>query len=177
MPTAIILLEDGFEDQGLIYPLHRLKEAGFDVVLAGEHEGERKHGKHGVPMTVQKELAKITTDDHDVLVIPGGRAPDTMRTRPVFVKSVRDAFEAGKPVAVICHGPRLLIEAGVVKGRTLACWPSVRTDHRNAGAEVKDEEAVVDGTLVSARRPGDLAAWMHAFLEVVKDKARIEITV
>lgn len=175
MPTAIILLEDMFEDEELTYPLHRLREAGFKVLLAGDEEGAVKRGKHGVPKTVQVSVRDVSPEDYDVLVVPGGQGPDKMRTKKPFVDLVRAAFEADKPVAAVCHGPQLLIEAGVVSGRTMACWPSVATDLRNAGANVVDQESCVDGRLVTARKPDDLGPWMKAFLETVRKETQIAV--
>ncbi len=175
MPTAIILLEDGFEDEELTYPLHRLREAGFEVRLAADEADAKKTGKHGVSKTADVAVGDVSTDDYDVLVVPGGVGPDVMRTKEGFVDMVRAAFEADKPVAAICHGPQLLIEAGVVRGRTLTCWPSVRTDLENAGAEVVDQESCVDGTLVTARKPDDLAAWMKAFLATLGRETDVKV--
>lgn len=177
MPNALILLEDGFEDEELLYPLHRLREAGFDVVLAADEEGAVKRGKHGVPKQADASVEEVRAEDFDVLVVPGGQGPDTMRTKRPFVDLVKGFFAADKPVAVICHGPQLLIEAGVVKGRTLACWPSIATDLRNAGAQVVDKEACVDGKLVSARKPDDLGAWMGEFLKTLENKTEIPVPV
>lgn len=171
MPTALILLEDGFEDTELTYPYHRLREAGFDVVLAADEAGATKTGKHGQPMTA--DVSAKDPGAFDVLVVPGGQGPDKMRIKPAFVALVRQAFDDQLPVAAICHGPQLLIEADVVEGRRMTCWPSVHTDLENAGAEVVDEAACVDGRLVTARKPADLGTWMAAFLRVVERETEV----
>lgn len=171
MPKAIVLLEDGFEDTELTYPYFRLQEAGFDVSLVADEGGAAKESKHGQRFEADLGVGDVSPEDYDVLVVPGGMGPDTMRTKEGFVRLVREAFESEKLVAAVCHGPQLLIEAGVVEGRRMTSWPSVRTDLENAGATVVDEEVVVDGRLVTSRRPDDLPAFLRETLKLAEERA------
>jgi protease I len=141
------------------------------------NEGEVQGWKHfdkADHFPVDVPLKEAQAADFDALMLPGGVAnPDQLRMQPHAVKFVRAFFDAGKPVGVICHGPWTLIEADVVRGRTMTSWPSLRTDLRNAGANWVDEEAVVDGNLVSARKPHDLPAFNKALVgAIAQSKAR-----
>ncbi|WP_431472794.1 type 1 glutamine amidotransferase domain-containing protein [Luteimonas dalianensis] len=124
------------------------------------------HDKPGDKLKVDGLVADASVDDFDALILPGGvQNPDTLRMDQDAVKFVRDFVNSGKPVGVICHGPWVLVEAEVVRGRRMTSWPSVRTDLRNAGAEVLDEEVVVDNGLVSSRKPDDLPAFCRKIVE------------
>ena len=126
------------------------------------------HLDKGDTFPVDRTAAEADPDDYDGLVLPGGVAnPDFLRTNPDVVRFVRSFFEAGKPVGAICHGPWTLVEAGVVEGRTLTSWPSLRTDLRNAGATWVDEQVVVDGDLVTSRKPDDLPAFNAKVVETL----------
>ncbi len=163
-----ILVADGFEQVELTEPRKALDEAGArtqivspvkDQVQGWNHFDKADHFKVDVP--VQSAHAK----DFDALLLPGGVAnPDQLRTNPKAVAFVRAFFEAGKPVAAICHGPWTLIDAGVVRGRRLTSWPSLKTDLMNAGARWSDEEVVVDQGLVSSRKPQDIPAFNREML-------------
>ena len=155
-----------YEDSELTVPLERLREAGHEVVLVGLKEGEELSGKRG-QASVTTELAVRHADAarFDALVIPGGYSPDRLRTDRDMVDFVRSFGADEKPIAAVCHGPQLLIEAELVEGRRMTSWPSVRKDLENAGAEWVDREVVVDGNLVTSRKPEDLGAFCDAFLE------------
>jgi protease I len=155
------LVTDGFEKVELTEPRKALDEAGATTVLVSPKEGEVKAWEHtdwGGTYPVDAVLDGVDARDFDALVLPGGALnPDKLRTITDAVAFVRDFFEAGKPVAAICHGPWTIVEAGCAKGRRITSWPSLKTDLTNAGAQWVDESVVVDGNLVSSRKPDDLA--------------------
>lgn len=166
-----ILATDGFEQSELMEPRKLLKEAGFhvDVIApkAGQIRGwDKKDWGDTVPVDV--ELSKASPDDYDALVLPGGQMnPDTLRMDAAAVAFVRAFDQAGKPLAAICHGPWLLVEAGVAKGRALTSWPSLRTDLVNAGAQWKDAEVVTDAHLITSRKPEDIPAFTDAVVRAL----------
>jgi protease I len=168
MPKALIIATNGFEQDELFKPRQALLDAGVEVTLASLSrdpiQGE-KHGEKGDSITPDALLSEVHVDGFDALVIPGGVAnPDKLRTDPHAVKLVRDFLFAKKPVAAICHGPWLLAEAEGIDGRTVTSWPSIRTDLRHAGATVVDKEVVVDGNLVTSRKPDDIPAFNRELL-------------
>ncbi len=163
-----ILVEDGFEDDELTEPLYALRGVGADVVLVGgdaEREYEGKRGEARVTSDISARDADVA--DFDALVVPGGHAPDGMRMHEPMVEMVRMAVEQGKVLAAVCHGPQLLISAGVVEGRRMTSWPSIAVDLRNAGADWTDSEVVVDGRLITSRKPSDLPAFNRAIEEAL----------
>lgn len=158
-----ILVDDGFEQIELTEPRKALDAAMAESQVVSPQR-ERVRGwnftEWGDTVAVDMPLAQANADDFDALLLPGGvMNPDSLRMRPAAVEFVKAFFAAGKPVAVICHGPWTVIEAGAARGRRIASWPSLKTDLRNAGAEWIDEEVVVDGNLVSSRKPDDLPAF------------------
>ena len=167
--TVAILATDGVEQVELTEPRKAVEEAGAKVRLLSIKEGEIQgmhHDKPGDKLKVDGRVADASVDDFDALILPGGvQNPDTLRMDEDAVGFVRDFVNSGKPVGVICHGPWVMIEADVVRGRRMTSWPSVRTDLRNAGAEVVDEEVVVDNGLVSSRKPDDLPAFCRKIVE------------
>ena len=167
MAKAIILVENGFEDVELFYPYYRLMEAGFEVEVVGPKAGETYTGKKGGSITSTKAPEDVKVEDYRVLIIPGGWAPDRMRTRDSLVKLVREADAKGLVIGAICHAAQLLIEAEVVKGRRLTCVRSVSTDVKNAGGVYLNEPVVVDGNLVTSRIPPDMPVWMPAVLKLL----------
>ena len=133
--------------------------------LAPEPIQSEKQGEKGASITPDALVGAVRAEDYDILIIPGGVAnPDRMRTDPAAIRLVRDFMTAGKPVAAICHGPWLLAEAEVIDGRTVTAWPSIRTDLRHAGATVVDKEVVVDGNLITSRKPDDIPAFNRELL-------------
>jgi len=168
MPKALIIATNGFEQDELFKPREALLDAGVEVTLASLSRdpirGE-KGGEKGESITPDALVSEVRADDYDALVIPGGVAnPDKMRTDPNAVKLVRDFLFTKKPVAAICHGPWLLAEAEVLDGRTVTSWPSIRTDLQHAGAMVVDREVVVDGNLITSRKPDDIPAFNRELL-------------
>ena len=158
-----ILVAEGFEQVELLEPRKALEEAGADTLVVSPAKGAVQGWNHfdkGVKVKVDVPLEQAEASTFDALVLPGGVAnPDQLRTQPQAVQFVHEFFESGKPVAVICHGPWTLIEAGVVRGRTITSWPSLKADLRNAGANWVDQEVVVDKGLVSSRKPQDIPAF------------------
>jgi protease I len=164
-----ILVTDGFEQVELTEPRKALDEAGAETrIVSPKNEQVRgwKFTDWGDRLPVDVALDSAKPQDFDALLLPGGvMNPDSLRIVPNAVEFIRAFFDAGKPVAAICHGPWTVIEAGGARGRRIASWPSLKTDLRNAGAEWVDEEVVVDGSLVSSRKPDDIPAFNR---EVIK---------
>lgn len=157
--TIAVLATNGFEDSELTRPVDELKQAGATVTVVSD-SSDQITGKDGTSVPVDTALGTVRAADFDGLLLPGGVAnPDTMRMNPTAVDFVRDFFDQHKPVAAICHGPWLLVEADVVRDRTLTSWPSLKTDIRNAGGTWVDQEVVVDRGLVTSRKPDDLDAF------------------
>jgi protease I len=166
---AFLMANEGVEQVELTEPLEAVRGCGAEVDLLAPEAGEIQAFNHldkGERFPVDRTVGEADASEYDALVLPGGVAsPDQLRTKDEALAFVRGFFEAGKPVGVICHGPWTLINAGVVEGRTLTSWPSLRTDLRNAGAEWVDEEVHVDNGLVSSRKPDDLDAFKAKILE------------
>jgi protease I len=158
-----------YNDQELWVPYYRLQEAGAEVVLIGAKAGETYHSKHGLPATAKKSYAEVRADEFDGLVIPGGYAPDHMRRHQAAIDFVREIHRQGKLVAAICHAGWLLVSAGVLKGRKATCFFSIKDDIVNAGALYEDAEVVVDGNLVTSRKPDDLPAFCRAAIRVLTE--------
>ena len=175
MPTlkgvkVAILATDGFEQVELIEPRKALDQAGAETSVVSPKAGEIRGWKlkeWGDNVRVDRALDAAEAGDFDALLLPGGVAnPDRLRMDPKAVNFVKAFFNSGKPVAAICHGPWTIIEAGAARGRKIAAWPSLKTDLHNAGAEWVDKPAVVDGNLVTARKPDDIPAFNEAMIDV-----------
>ncbi|MPZ50205.1 MAG: DJ-1/PfpI/YhbO family deglycase/protease [Dehalococcoidia bacterium] len=152
---VLVLAEDLYEELELWYPAFRLQEEGAEVIVAGPEAKEYK-GKHGYPARAEADVRKLSAEDFDAVIIPGGYAPDHLRRHEAVLSLVRDAFHRGSVVAAICHGPWVAISAGIVKGKRATCYYSIRDDLTNAGAEYVDAEVVHDGNLITSRQPADL---------------------
>ncbi len=168
-----ILAADGFEQSELEEPLHALERAGANVTIISPKGGRiqgMNHLEKGDEFDVDIPLKKARSADYDALVLPGGLAnPDELRSSEEAVDFVREFADAGKPIAAICHGPWILIEAGIVNGRRLTSWPAIQSDIRNAGGEWVDEPVVVDNGLVTSRNPGDLKAFNAKVIEEIAE--------
>ena len=168
------LATDGFEQVELTHPWEAMRQAGASVELISLQSGNitgMNHDEKADAFCVDHTVDEVRADDYDGLVLPGGVLnPDTLRMNCVAVSLIREMVEQGKPVAAICHGPWTLIEADVVRGRRVTSWPSLQTDLRNAGAQWIDEEVVVNGGLVTSRRPDDLPAFCKRAIEVFAEK-------
>ncbi|HEX6535255.1 MAG TPA: type 1 glutamine amidotransferase domain-containing protein [Gemmatimonadaceae bacterium] len=164
-----ILATDGVEEVELTEPRRALDAAGANTTLVSPKHDTLKAWQHdhwGDEITVDMPLEKARADDFDALLLPGGvMNPDHLRMNEKAVQFVTDFFRAGKPVAAICHGPWMLVEADVVKGRTVTSWPSLQTDLRNAGADWVDREVVTDEGLVTSRNPRDIPAFNRKMVE------------
>jgi protease I len=155
-----------FEDTEATYPYYRLLEAGATVELVGVEGDATLTGKKGQELRTDNAAADVIADDLDVLVIAGGFGPDKLRTDDGVKALVREMDEQGKPIAFICHAGWVPVSAGIVDGRRVTSYPTIADDLRNAGAEWADAEVIVDGNLVSSRRPDDLPAFMRALIDV-----------
>jgi len=167
-----ILATDGVERVELTEPQKALKDAGFQVDVvspAGDTLQSWDHDEKLQKLKVDRPLDKASPDDYDGLVLPGGvQNPDHLRTDPDAVRFVRAFVDAGKPVAAICHGPWMLVEADVVKGMHVTSWPSLKTDLKNAGAEWTDDAVVNDDWLVTSRKPDDLPKFNETFIGLLR---------
>jgi protease I len=171
--VAFLMANEGVEQVELTEPLKAVRDAGAEAELIAPEAGEIQGFNHldkADTFPVDQTVGEVEADEFDALVLPGGVAnPDQLRTKPEAVQFVRAFFETGKPVGVICHGPWTLVEADVVRGRTITSWPSLQTDLRNAGAEWVDEEVHVDQGLVSSRKPDDLEAFCAKVVEEIAE--------
>jgi deglycase len=165
MARIAFIVDDMFEDSELRVPYDRLREAGHEVVIVGLEQGRKLEGKQKKEkVTVERAAKDVRAEEFAALVVPGGYSPDHLRMSLDMVRLTRDMFVAGKPVAAVCHGPWMLVEADAIDGRTVTSWPSLKTDLINAGARWVDREVVEDGNLITSRNPGDLAAFSAAIL-------------
>ncbi len=164
---ALIISADNFEDTELLVPYYRLKEEGVEVDIASIKKGKIK-GKHGYEVEANKALKEINPDEYDILILPGGKAPETIRKEEEAIGIARHFFEKNKPVSAICHGPQTLITAGLLKGRHATCYKSLAQEMKDAGAIYEDKEVVVDGNLVTSRQPSDLPAFLRETIKKIK---------
>ena len=171
-----IVVADGFEQVEMTEPNNALRAQGAETVIVSPKEGMVKgwnHTQWGDTFNVDVPIEEAHAEDYDALLLPGGvMNPDRLRLEKKVFSFVRSFFDAGKPVAAICHGPWLLIDAGVAPGRRVTSWPSIRIDLRNAGADVVDEEVVVDRGLVTSRMPDDIPAFNRRMIEEFAEGTR-----
>ena len=170
--TVLIMATDGFEESELFGPREILRERGADVRLASPTLAPIQATVHDDPGKVIRPdltIGEAKVEDFDALLLPGGvRNPDALRTNAAAIGLIRAFAEADKPIAAICHGPWLLVEADLLRGRKATAWPSIRTDLRNAGAIVVDQPAVTDGNIVTSRKPEDVAAFTEALIAILE---------
>lgn len=163
---VLILATNGFEQSELTGPRDRLQAAGYEVIVTSPETNSITgwdNSDWGDKVNVDLALDEVSAGDFDALVLPGGQInPDILRINPDAVSLVREFGKSGKPVAAICHAPWLLIEADLVRGKTVTSWPSVRTDLANAGGNVVDQEVAVDGNIITSRKPDDIPAFADA---------------
>ena len=174
---VLIVATDGFEEWELFGPREILQKRGAEVVLASLKRDPIQATVHDDPgKTIRADLTidEANADDFDALILPGGvRNPDTLRIHGNVIELIRDFDRQGKPIGAICHGPWLLIEADLVRGKTATSWPSIRTDLKNAGANVVDEVAVTDGNIVTSRKPDDVEAFTNALIDLVENAPEV----
>lgn len=167
---VICFVEEDFEDLELWYPILRLREEGVTVHLVGI-EGNKKYiGKYGVPAITDFSFTEINVDDYQGLLVPGGWAPDKLRRYEEVLEIVRKMNESGKPIGQICHAGWVLISADILSEKNVTSTPGIKDDMKNAGAIWHDKDVVVDGNIVSSRKPGDLPEYMKAYIKLFKEK-------
>jgi protease I len=175
---VLIVASDGFEESELFGPREILRQRGAEVILASPKRDPIQATVHDDPgKTIRPDLTvdEARADDFNALVLPGGvRNPDHLRLHANVIALIREFDRQGKPIGAICHGPWLLVEADLLRGRTATAWPSIRTDLRNAGANVVDEPAVTDGNIVTSRNPEDVAAFTDALIDLIENQAEVE---
>ena len=174
---VLIVATDGFEEWELFGPRQILQERGAEVMLASPSRTPIQATVHDDPgKTIRPDLTidDVRAEDFDALILPGGvRNPDQLRMHPRVIELIGEFDRQGKPIAAICHGPWLLVEADLLRGRTATSWPSIRTDLKNAGANVVDEPAVTDGNIVTSRKPDDVEAFTHALIALVENAPEV----
>ncbi len=165
--TVAVLVEEMYQEMEVWVPYYRIKEEGAKAYLLGGEKGKIYKSKLGYPAMAEADYKTLKAEDVDAVVIPGGFAPDFMRRYPEPAKFISDVFKAGKPVAAICHGPWMLASAEVLKGRTATCFYAIADDIRHAGANYVDREVVVDGNLITSRKPEDIPAFCAAIIKAL----------
>lgn len=163
---ALIISADHFEDSELLFPFYRLQEEGLEVDIASIARG-KINGKHGYEVAVDRALRDVDSNAYDILILPGGKAPATLRKEAAAIRIAQDFMRSNKPVAAICHGPQILITADVMQGRRATCYRSVAEELQASGALYEDREVVVDGKLVTSRQPSDLPAFMREMVRLL----------
>ena len=175
MQRVLIIATDGFEQSELMEPKRLLEAAGAEVTIASLRPGHiRGWDKEnwGASVAVDLLVGSVAAEDYDALLLPGGQInPDILRMDRKVIDIVRDFDAAEKPIAAICHAPWLLAEAGLLEGRTVTGWPSIRTDLANAGAAVVDREVAIDGNLITSRKPDDIPAFTEALMAALNMEA------
>ena len=166
---AAILVEQQYQEMEVWYPVYRLREAGCQVTLVGPEAGQTYPSKLGYPAKSDKAARDVSADDFDLIVVPGGFAPDFMRRHQEVIKLVGAMAEQGKVVAAICHGPWVLCSTQALKGRRATCFFAIKDDVSNAGASYVDAEVVRDGNLITSRKPDDLPAFMQTIFQAVRE--------
>ena len=164
---ALIISADKFEDTELLVPYYRLKEEGVEIDIASMKKGSIT-GKHGYKIEVNKTIKEIEPAEYDILILPGGKAPEAIRKDQTALEIARYFFEHNKPVSAICHGPQILITAGLLKGRRATCYASVAKEMIDAEAYYEDKEVIVDRNLVTSRHPADLPTFMRETMKMIK---------
>ena len=162
----LFITGEGCDDAEVLYPLYRLREAGYEVIIAAASEGSFS-AKYHYTFTADITPDGIVPEDYDGLILPGGKAPESLRLIPAVLRAVRKFFDDGKPVGAVCHGPQILISSGNLKNRRCTAAPGIRDDVIMAGGCYEDVKAAEDRRLVTSRRPDDLPAFMREFIRVL----------
>jgi protease I len=163
--SAIIITGEGFQDDELFEPKSTLESAGFSVVIAGVSKGSIKAYNSDKTINIESKVSDLNPGDYDILVIPGGKAPDKIRKDKSVIKFVKDFYDTGKKIAAICHGPQLLVTADIVDGVDMTCYPDMKEELIEAGANYIDKNIVVDGQFITSRNPDDLDVFCR---EIIK---------
>src|SRR5262245_31934657 len=172
---AAVLVEQQYQEMEVWYPVYRLREAGCTVTLVGPEAAQTYPSKLGYPAKSDKAAKDVSADDFDLLVIPGGFAPDFIRRTEAMIKFTSAMAESGKVVAAICHGPWVLCSTQALKGRRATCFFAIKDDVINAGARYIDAEVVRDGNLVTSRKPDDLPAFMKEIFAAVRERKPVAV--
>jgi protease I len=162
-----VLVEQQYQEMEVWYPVYRLREAGCQVTLVGPEAGATYPSKLGYPAKSDKAAKDVKASDFDGIVLPGGFAPDFIRRHEAMIKLVRDMAEQGKVLAAICHGPWVLCSTTALRGKKATCFFAIKDDVINAGAKYVDEEVVVDGNVITSRKPDDLPAFVMAMMKAL----------
>ncbi len=168
MAVIGVLLANYFQDSEYKRPVNAFKRAGYEVVVLGLRSDVVKGKKEGIQVKIDRVLADADPAEYDALLIPGGFSPDILRAHAVAVQFVKRFMKLARPIFAICHGPQLLISADALRGRKVTCWVSIIQDVKNAGALYTDAEVVVDGNLVTSRKPGDIPAFVRGCLKILE---------
>lgn len=166
---VICLIEESFEDLELWYPILRMREEGATVHLVGPEANKKYIGKYGVPAISDFSFKDIKAEDYDALLVPGGWAPDKLRRYPEVLNIVKVMDEQKNPIGQICHAGWVLISAKILNGKNVTSTPGIKDDMENAGAKWFNEPVVVDGNIISSRKPGDLPEYMKAYIKVLNE--------
>jgi len=164
---ALIISADNFEDSELLYPYYRLKEENIEVDIASLTR-EKIRGKKGYEVDVDITVNEVEPEDYDLLILPGGKAPAQLRKEKKVLEIAEHFVKNNKPVSAICHGPQILISAGLLEGKNATCYQSVANEMKDEKVNYVDSEVVVDGNIVTSRRPGDLPAFMRETIKLLK---------
>lgn len=164
---VLIISADNFEDTELLVPYYRMLEEGHDVDIASMTKGTLR-GKKGYEVEANRAIREVNSEDYGLLILPGGKAPGEVRKEQRALEIARDFFGRNKPVAAICHGPQILISAGLMKGKHATCYRSVAQEMKEAGADYEDKEVIVDKNLITSRQPSDLPAFMKEIMRKIK---------
>jgi protease I len=167
--SAAVLVEQQYQEMEVWYPVYRLREAGCKVTLVGPEAGQSYPSKLGYPARSDRAARDVSADDFDILIIPGGFAPDFLRRDTAVLRLVSTMAEQGKVVAAICHGPWVLCSTQALKGKKATCFFAIKDDVSNAGAKYTDAEVVRDGNLVTSRKPDDLPAFLQAIIQTARE--------
>lgn len=166
---VVIITGDNVEDIEFFYPYYRLTEAGYEVDVMTE-KGGKFEGKHGLGLKDSKSIDNVRPEAYGLLYLPGGKAPAELRKNEKVIDFVKHFAQTGKPIAAVCHGPQILITAGLAKGKQMACWPEVRSELEEAGGTFVDEALVEDGQFITSRKPGDLHRHLYGALQALEGK-------
>jgi deglycase len=172
---AAVLVEQLYQEMEIWYPVYRLREAGAKVTIVGPEAGKEYPSKLGYPAKSDKAARDVSANDFDLLVIPGGYAPDHMRRCEPMIRLVSEMCEQGKPVAAICHGPWMLCSTQALKGKKATCFFAIKDDVVNAGGKYVDAEVMRDGNLITSRKPDDLPAFMQTLIQAVRERKPVAV--
>ncbi|MDZ7837719.1 MAG: type 1 glutamine amidotransferase domain-containing protein [Actinomycetota bacterium] len=168
MNKILMLVEDYFRDEEVIYPYYRFQEAGYEVITVGPEKEKEYYGKFGIPITADISPQEADLSQVAAVIIPGGNAPDKMRINKGMVNLIKEAYRKKKIIAAVCHGGWMLVEADIIKGIKVTGYIAIATDLKNAGGHYLDQEVVVDDNIITSRKPADLPAFCKSILQLIQ---------